>query len=59
MDLKIELFPICRDVIIVYHSVVDIVEDDLEDAADAGGHGDPQVDLISPDIGDVFLGLCP
>ena len=44
--------------IIVYHSVVDKVEDDLEDAADTGGHSDPQVDLISLGIGDVFLWLC-
>ena len=42
-----------------YHSVVDEVEDDLEDAAEAGGQGDPQVDLISSGKGDVFLRLCP
>ena len=45
--------------LIVYHSVVDKVEDDLKDAADAGGHGDPQVDLIGLGMGDVFLRLCP
>ena len=45
--------------LLVYHSVVDKVEDDLKDAAHAGVHGDPQVDLISLGIGDVFLGLCP
>ena len=44
---------------IVYHPVVDEVEDDLEDAAEAGGQGDPQVDLISSGVGDVFLRLCP
>ena len=43
----------------VYHSVVDEVEDDLEDAAEAGGQGDPQVDLISSGVGDVFLRFCP
>ena len=42
-----------------YHSVVDEVEDDLEDAAEAGCQGDPQVDLISSGVGDVFLRLCP
>ena len=42
-----------------YHSVVDEVEDDLEDAAEAGGQGDPQVDLISSGVGDVFLRFCP
>ena len=42
-----------------YHSVVDEVDDDLEDAAEAGGQGDPQVDLISSGVGDVFLRLCP
>ena len=42
-----------------YHSVVDEVEDDLEDAAEAGGQGDPQVDLISLGVGDVFLRFCP
>ena len=45
--------------LIVYHSVVDIVEDDLEDATEAGGQCDPQVDLISSGVGDVFLCLCP
>ena len=44
---------------IVYHPVVDEVEDDLEDAAEAGGQGDPQVDLISSGVGDVFLRLSP
>ena len=44
---------------LVYHSVVGKVEDDLEEAADAGGPSDPQVDLISLGIGDVFLRLCP
>ena len=44
---------------IVYHPVVDEVDDDLEDAAEAGGQGDPQVDLISSGMGDVFLRLCP
>ena len=43
---------------LVYHSVVDKVEDDLKDAADAGGHSKPQVDLISHVIRDFFLGLC-
>ena len=43
----------------VYLSVVDEVEDDLEDAAEAGGQGDPQVDLISLGVGDVFLRFCP
>ena len=47
------------NILIVYHSVVDKVEEDLEDAAEAGGHGDPQVDLISLGMGDVFLRLCP
>ena len=42
-----------------YHSVVDEVEDDLEDAAEAGGQGDPQVDPISLGVGDVFLRFCP
>ena len=42
-----------------YHSVVDEVEDDLEDAAEAGGQGDPQVDLISSGVGDIFLRLWP
>ena len=41
-----------------YHSVVGKVEDDLEEAADADSHSDPQVDLISLGIGDVFLRLC-
>ena len=45
-------------VFIVYQSVVDEVEDNLEDAAEAGGQGDPQVDLISSGVGDVFLWLC-
>ena len=45
--------------LIVYHSVVEELEEDLEDAADAGGHSDPQVDLISLGIGNVFLGFCP
>ena len=44
---------------LVYQSVVDEVQDDLEDAAEAGGQGDPQVDLISSGVGDVFLWLCP
>ena len=44
---------------LIYHPVVDEVEDDLEDAAEAGGQGDPQVDLISSGVGDVFLRLCP
>ena len=44
---------------VVYLSVVDEVEDDLEDAAEAGGQGDPQVDLISSGMGEVFLWLCP
>ena len=43
----------------VYHPVVDEVEDDLEDAAKDGGQGDPQVDLISSGVGDVFFRLCP
>ena len=43
----------------VYHPVVDEVEDDLEDTAEAGGQGDPQVNLISSGVGDVFLRLCP
>ena len=43
---------------VVYLSVVEKVEDDFEDAAKAGGHSDPQVDLISFGMGDVFLGLC-
>ena len=42
----------------VYLSVVNEVEDYLEDAADAGCHGDPQVDCISSGVGDVFLRLC-
>ena len=46
-------------VLLFYHSVVDKVEEDLEDAADAGGHSDPQVDLIGLVIRDVFLRLCP
>ena len=46
-------------VCVVYQSVVDEVEDNLEDAAEAGGQGDPQVDLISSGVGDVFLRLCP
>ena len=45
--------------LLVYQSVVDKVEDDLEDAAHAGVHGDPQVDLIGHDMGDVLLGLSP
>ena len=45
--------------IYTYLSVVDEVEDDLEDAADAGRQGDPQVDLVSSGVGDVFLWLCP
>ena len=45
--------------LIVYHPVVDEVDDDLEDAAEAGCQGDPQVDLISSGVGDVFLWLCP
>ena len=45
--------------LLVYHSVVEEVEEDLEDAAEAGGHGDPQVDLIGLGMGDVFLRLCP
>ena len=45
--------------VLVYHSVVDKVEDDLKDAEDASGHSYPQVDLISLGIGDVFLRLCP
>ena len=57
MDLKVDLFTFCC-VVTFYHSVVDKVEDDLKDAADAGGHSDPEVDLISLRIGDVFLGLC-
>ena len=44
---------------VVYQSVVDEVEDNLKDAAEAGGQGDPQVDLISSGVGDVFLRLCP
>ena len=43
----------------IYYSVVDVVEDDFKDAAEAGGQGDPQVDLISSGVGDVFLWLCP
>ena len=46
-------------IIIVYHSVENKVEDDLEDAADAGGHSDPQVELVSFSMGNVFLRLCP
>ena len=46
-------------VCIVYHPVVDEVDDDLEDAAEAGGQGDPQVDCIGSGVGDVFLRLCP
>ena len=46
-------------VCIVYHPVVDEVDDDLKDAAEAGGQGDPHVDLISSGVGDVFLWLCP
>ena len=42
----------------VYLSVVNEVEDDLEDAADAGCQGDPQVDCISSGVGGVFLRLC-
>ena len=45
-------------VLVVYQSVVDEEEDNLENAAEAGGQGDPQVDLISPGMGDVFLQLC-
>ena len=41
----------------IYFSVVGKVEDDLKDAADAGGHSDQQVDLICLGIGNVFLGL--
>ena len=44
---------------VIYFSVVDKVEDDLENTADAGGHGDPQGNFISLGMGDVFLGLCP
>ena len=43
----------------VYHPVVDEVDDDLEGAAEAGGQGDPQVDLISSGDRDFFLRLCP
>ena len=46
-------------VCVVYQSVVNEVEYNLEDAAEAGGQGDPQVDLISSGVGDVFLRLCP
>ena len=42
---------------VIYFSVVDKVEDDLKDAADAGRHSDQKVDLIGLGIGDVFLGL--
>ena len=67
MDLEMELEQICRYRIeptpglnfSAYHFVVEKVEYDLEDAADAGGHSDPQVDLIGIGIGDVFLRLCP
>ena len=40
-----------------YLPVVDEVEDDLEDAAEAGDQSDIQVDLISSGEGDVFLRL--
>ena len=42
-----------------HHSVVDKVEDDLQDAAEDGGQGDPQVDLIGVGVRLVFLLLCP
>ena len=43
---------------VVYQSVVDEVEANLEDTEEAGGQGDPQVYLISSGMGDVFLQLC-
>ena len=42
-----------------HHSVVDKVEDDLQDAAEDGGQGEPQVDLIGSGTGVVFLLFCP
>ena len=42
-----------------HHSVVDKVEDDLQDAAEDGGQGEPQVDLIGSGMGLVFLLFCP
>ena len=51
--------PLLTVLLIVYHSVVDKVEDHLKDAADPSGNGDPQVELISSGMGDVFLRLCP
>ena len=51
--------PLLTVLLIVYHSVVDKVEDHLKDAADASGNGDPPVELISSGMGDVFLRLCP
>ena len=40
-------------------SVVDKVEDNLQDAAEDGGQGDPQVDIIGVGVGLVFFLLCP
>ena len=45
--------------ILTHQSVVDKVEDDLQDAAEDGGQGDPQVDLTGSAVGQVLLLLCP
>ena len=42
-----------------HHSVVDKVEYDLQDATEAGGQGEPQVDLIGSGMGLVFLLFSP
>ena len=41
------------------HSVVGKVEDALQDAAEDGGQGEPQVDLMGSGMGLVFLLFCP
>ena len=41
------------------HSVVGKVEDALQDAAEDGGQGVPQVDLMGSGMGLVFLLFCP
>ena len=42
-----------------HHSIVDKVEDDLQDAAEDGGQGEPQVDLIGSGMGLILLLFCP
>ena len=42
-----------------HQSVVDKVEDDLKDAAEDGGQGEPQVHLIGSGMGLIFLLFCP